>query len=99
MPAKYQPDHSYLRHVRINRVHMFTFLQIICLAVLWVIKMVKAVSIIFPIMVSINRCNAYNTQYIDSIYLPSYSNDVSCRALDYLDVESCLYCNPYYGKY
>ncbi|KAL4217260.1 Sodium bicarbonate cotransporter 3 [Mactra antiquata] len=51
MPAKYQPDLPYLRHVKINRVHLFTVIQIICLAVLWVIKMVKAISIAFPVMV------------------------------------------------
>ncbi|XP_059157993.1 electroneutral sodium bicarbonate exchanger 1-like isoform X2 [Physella acuta] len=50
-PAKYQPDYIYLRHVPIKRVHIFTVIQIICLAVLWVIKSVKSVSIIFPIMV------------------------------------------------
>jgi hypothetical protein len=50
-PAKYQPDYTYLRHVPIKRVHMFTLLQVFCLAVLWVIKTVKAVSIVFPIMV------------------------------------------------
>ncbi|KAL8565473.1 hypothetical protein ACOMHN_049450 [Nucella lapillus] len=50
-PAKYQPDTSYLRHVPIKRVHIFTAIQVVCLAVLWVIKSVKSVSIIFPIMV------------------------------------------------
>ncbi|XP_052812652.1 electrogenic sodium bicarbonate cotransporter 1-like [Mya arenaria] len=51
MPAKYQPDLPYLRHVQINRVHLFTALQIICLAVLWVVKMIKSMSIAFPVMV------------------------------------------------
>ncbi|XP_076459053.1 electroneutral sodium bicarbonate exchanger 1-like isoform X2 [Babylonia areolata] len=51
MPAKYQPDYMYLRHVRTNRVHMFTAIQVFCLAVLWVIKSVKSISIAFPIMV------------------------------------------------
>lgn len=52
MPSKYQPDHMYLRHVPIKRVHLFTFMQIVCLVVLWVIKTIKSVSIVFPIMVS-----------------------------------------------
>ena len=51
-PAKYQPDATYLRHVPIKRVHIFTAIQVVCLIVLWVIKSVKSVSIIFPIMVS-----------------------------------------------
>lgn len=52
MPKKYQPDHMYLRHVPIKRVHLFTFFQIVCLAVLWVVKMIKSISILFPVMVT-----------------------------------------------
>ncbi|XP_071175193.1 electroneutral sodium bicarbonate exchanger 1-like [Mytilus edulis] len=51
MPVKYQPDRMYLRHVRINRVHLFTFFQILCLGILWVIKAIKTISIVFPVMV------------------------------------------------
>ncbi|RUS81962.1 hypothetical protein EGW08_010277 [Elysia chlorotica] len=50
-PAKYQPDTTYLRHVPIKRVHIFTLIQLLCLAILWVIKTVDGVSIVFPIMV------------------------------------------------
>lgn len=53
MPAKYQPDHIYLRHVRINRVHIFTLIQVLCLILLWVIKSIKQLSIVFPILVLI----------------------------------------------
>lgn len=52
MPSKYQPDRLYLRHVRIKRVHLFTLIQVCCLSVLWVIKQVKSISIVFPIMVA-----------------------------------------------
>ncbi|CAB1320011.1 unnamed protein product, partial [Coregonus sp. 'balchen'] len=38
MPSKYQPDFPFLRHVPLRRVHLFTLVQIICLAVLWVLK-------------------------------------------------------------
>jgi hypothetical protein len=51
MPKKYQPDHMYLRHVPIKRVHLFTLFQILSLGVLWVVKMIKSISILFPIMV------------------------------------------------
>ncbi|XP_053386313.1 electrogenic sodium bicarbonate cotransporter 1-like isoform X3 [Mercenaria mercenaria] len=51
MPMKYQPDYTYLRHVRTRRVHFFTFIQVLCLVMLWVIKTIKAISIAFPIMV------------------------------------------------
>ncbi|CAH1786646.1 unnamed protein product [Owenia fusiformis] len=51
MPSKYQPDYAYLRHVDTKRVHIFTIIQVICLALLWVVKSVKKISIIFPLMV------------------------------------------------
>ncbi|XP_025061596.1 anion exchange protein 4 isoform X3 [Alligator sinensis] len=49
MPAKHQPDLIYLRHVPLRRVHLFTFIQMLCLAVLWVLKSTVA-AIIFPVM-------------------------------------------------
>jgi hypothetical protein len=51
MPEKYQPDYVYLRHVRTRRVHMFTFIQLTCLLLLWIIKSIRSISILFPIMV------------------------------------------------
>uniref|UniRef100_A0A3Q2UQZ2 Anion exchange protein n=1 Tax=Fundulus heteroclitus TaxID=8078 RepID=A0A3Q2UQZ2_FUNHE len=50
MPSKHQPDYSYLRHVPLRRVHLFTLIQIICLAVLWVLKS-TFLAIIFPVMI------------------------------------------------
>ncbi|XP_061842009.1 electrogenic sodium bicarbonate cotransporter 4 isoform X2 [Nerophis lumbriciformis] len=50
MPSKHQPDLSYLRHVPLRRVHLFTLVQIICLAVLWILKS-TFLAIIFPIMI------------------------------------------------
>ncbi|NXU57966.1 S4A4 protein, partial [Turnix velox] len=50
MPAKHQPDFAYLRHVPLHRVHLFTLTQLLCLALLWVIKSTMA-AIIFPVMV------------------------------------------------
>ncbi|NXI14744.1 S4A4 protein, partial [Irena cyanogastra] len=50
MPAKHQPDLAYLRHVPLRRVHLFTIIQLLCLALLWVLKSTVA-AIIFPVMV------------------------------------------------
>ncbi|XP_063304739.1 electrogenic sodium bicarbonate cotransporter 4 [Pelobates fuscus] len=50
MPAKHQPDYAYLRHVPLRRVHLFTVVQIVCLAVLWILKSTVA-AIIFPVMI------------------------------------------------
>ena len=50
MPPKHQPDHIYLRHVPLKKVHLFTLIQIVGLALLWIIKSTPA-SLIFPLMV------------------------------------------------
>lgn len=50
MPAKHQPDFAFLRHVPLRRVHLFTLVQITCLAVLWILKSTVA-AIIFPVMI------------------------------------------------
>ncbi|PIK59524.1 sodium bicarbonate cotransporter [Apostichopus japonicus] len=50
MPPKHQPDYTYLRNVGIQRVHLFTFIQLMCLVILWIIKTTIA-ALIFPIMV------------------------------------------------
>ncbi|XP_036883113.2 electrogenic sodium bicarbonate cotransporter 4 isoform X2 [Manis javanica] len=50
MPAKHQPDHAFLRHVPLRRIHLFTLVQMLCLAVLWILKSTVA-AIIFPVMI------------------------------------------------
>lgn len=52
MPAKYQPDFNYLRKVPLKRVHMYTAIQLVCFAILWVVKTNETISISFPLMVS-----------------------------------------------
>ncbi|KAL8603683.1 hypothetical protein ACOMHN_017180 [Nucella lapillus] len=51
MPVKYQPDYIYLRHVPLWRVHLYTFIQVMCLVALWVVKSIKSISIVFPLLV------------------------------------------------
>ncbi|XP_006872469.1 PREDICTED: electrogenic sodium bicarbonate cotransporter 4 [Chrysochloris asiatica] len=50
MPAKHQPDHAFLRHVPLRRIHLFTLVQMLCLALLWILKSTMA-AIIFPVMI------------------------------------------------
>ncbi|XP_076868404.1 anion exchange protein 2b isoform X2 [Brachyhypopomus gauderio] len=47
MPPKYHPDHIYVRKVRTLRMHLFTAVQAVCLAVLWAV-MSTAASLAFP---------------------------------------------------
>ncbi|KAK9308329.1 hypothetical protein QLX08_001751 [Tetragonisca angustula] len=50
MPVKYQPDYMFLRQVPLKRVHLFTTIQLTCLACLWIIKSFSTTSILFPLM-------------------------------------------------
>ncbi|XP_014862700.1 PREDICTED: anion exchange protein 2 isoform X2 [Poecilia mexicana] len=47
MPPKYHPDHTYVRKVRTWRMHLFTCIQMVCLAVLWAVMSTQA-SLAFP---------------------------------------------------
>lgn len=40
MPPKYQPDYSYLRHVPIKKVHLFTFIQVCIFPYTYIEKLV-----------------------------------------------------------
>nr|XP_002736672.2 PREDICTED: anion exchange protein 2-like [Saccoglossus kowalevskii] len=46
-PAKHHPDVRYVRKVRTYRIHLFTLLQLVCLALLWVVKS-TVVALAFP---------------------------------------------------
>ena len=50
IPKKYQPDYVFLKYVPLNRVHLFTFIQLGNLILLWVIKSHPTTSIAFPVM-------------------------------------------------
>jgi len=50
MPVKYQPDIPYLRHVPLKKVHLFTIIQVLCLAILWTVKSIETTAIGFPLM-------------------------------------------------
>ena len=54
MPAKHQPDKPYLRHVKANRIHLFTIIQILSIGGLYAIKNVEAIAITFPVLVRNN---------------------------------------------
>ncbi|KAJ8277030.1 hypothetical protein GJAV_G00070680 [Gymnothorax javanicus] len=47
MPPKYHPDQTYVRKVRTWRMHLFTGIQMVCLAALWAVMSTVA-SLAFP---------------------------------------------------
>lgn len=63
IPPKYQPDHAYLRHVPLLRVHLFTGIQVFYLVCLWVIKSIKEIAIAFPLMVSFHSNTTWKAMF------------------------------------
>ena len=51
MPAKYQPDYPFLKHVNIKRVHIFTIIQVLSTAAMFTVKQIDVIAIGFPILV------------------------------------------------
>ena len=51
IPHKHQPDYVFLKYVPLRRVHMFTFIQLVSLVGLWVIKSNPTTSIAFPVRI------------------------------------------------
>uniref|UniRef100_A0A8C1K9F8 Anion exchange protein n=1 Tax=Cyprinus carpio TaxID=7962 RepID=A0A8C1K9F8_CYPCA len=75
MPAKHQPDLIYLRHVPLRKVHLFTFVQMLCLALLWVLKSTVA-AIVFPVMILALVAVRKALDYIFSQHDLSFLDDV-----------------------
>uniref|UniRef100_A0A7N9ASP7 Anion exchange protein n=1 Tax=Mastacembelus armatus TaxID=205130 RepID=A0A7N9ASP7_9TELE len=75
MPAKHQPDLIYLRHVPLRRIHLFTFIQCLCLALLWILKSTVA-AIIFPVMILALVAVRKAMDYVFSQHDLSYLDDV-----------------------
>ncbi|KAE9551138.1 hypothetical protein FO519_005647 [Halicephalobus sp. NKZ332] len=50
MPVKHQPDYTWLRTVRMKRVHLFTVIQILSIGALFAVKYAKTISMVFPMM-------------------------------------------------
>uniref|UniRef100_A0A669BKP3 Anion exchange protein n=1 Tax=Oreochromis niloticus TaxID=8128 RepID=A0A669BKP3_ORENI len=75
MPAKHQPDLVYLRHVPLRKVHLFTFMQILCLALLWILKSTVA-AIIFPVMILALVAVRKGMDYLFSQHDLSFLDDV-----------------------
>uniref|UniRef100_A0A672GKV9 Anion exchange protein n=1 Tax=Salarias fasciatus TaxID=181472 RepID=A0A672GKV9_SALFA len=75
MPAKHQPDLIYLRHVPQRRIHLFTFIQALCLALLWILKSTVA-AIIFPVMILALVAVRKAMDYVFSQHDLSYLDDV-----------------------
>ncbi|XP_068431002.1 electrogenic sodium bicarbonate cotransporter 1-like isoform X2 [Clinocottus analis] len=75
MPAKHQPDLIYLRHVPQRRIHLFTFIQVLCLALLWILKSTVA-AIVFPVMILALVAVRKAMDYVFSQHDLGYLDDV-----------------------
>lgn len=74
MPVKYHPPEPYVRRVPTWKMHTFTLVQIMALALLWSIKS-SQISLIFPfvliLMVPLRQrlASLYNSREINAVIL------------------------------
>ncbi|XP_055928203.1 anion exchange protein 2-like isoform X2 [Argiope bruennichi] len=50
MPTKHYPDFNFVRKVRTSKMHLYTLIQIFCIAILWVIKMYATIAFPFALL-------------------------------------------------
>lgn len=100
MPEKHQPDYIFLRHVRTIKVHLFTFIQISSLGMLFLIKSNKTTSILFPIMVlalvGIRKVMDYMFTQKELSYLDDIMPEIMKRSKE--DKENGIESNPSLDK-
>ncbi|XP_077169778.1 band 3 anion transport protein isoform X2 [Paroedura picta] len=78
-PPKYHPEEPYVRKVKTWRMHIFTLTQILCLGVLWGVKMSPAsLSLAFILILTVP---------LRRILLPCFFNDLELKCLDADDSE------------
>lgn len=78
-PPKYHPDEAYVRKVRTRRMHIFTVTQIVCLILLWGVKITPA-SLALPFLLIL-------TVPLRHILLPRIFTDTELKCLDADDAE------------
>ncbi|XP_030606890.1 anion exchange protein 2a [Archocentrus centrarchus] len=82
MPPKYHPNHNYVRKVRTLRMHLFTLVQLTCLALLWVV-MATAAALAFPFVLLL-------TIPVRMLLLPRLFTRRELQSLDADDVEPTM---------
>ncbi|KAF5295459.1 hypothetical protein FQR65_LT10447 [Abscondita terminalis] len=65
MPVKHHPEASYVKKVKTAKMHLFTAIQLLCLALLWTVKSTKA-SLVFPFFLLFMVPLRANLKYIFS---------------------------------
>ncbi|GFU39400.1 anion exchange protein 2 [Nephila pilipes] len=50
MPTKHHPDFNFVRKVRTSKMHLYTLIQVFCIAILWVIKMYATIAFPFALL-------------------------------------------------
>ncbi|XP_066119561.1 band 3 anion transport protein isoform X1 [Saccopteryx bilineata] len=79
-PPKYHPDVPYVKRVKTWRMHLFTGIQIVCLAVLWAVKSFQETSLALPFVLIL-------TVPLRRFLLPLLFRNLELQCLDADDVK------------
>ncbi|XP_070249018.1 band 3 anion transport protein [Myotis yumanensis] len=82
-PPKYHPDVPYVKRVKTWRMHLFTFIQIICLAGLWAVKSFPTTSLALPFVLIL-------TVPLRRLLLPLIFRNLELQCLDADDAKPSL---------
>lgn len=83
MPSKYHPPEPYVRRVPTWKMHIFTFTQVLALAILWLVKS-SSVSLVFPfvliLMVPLRQRmeNFFSAREMDAVSERTIFNVTTC---------------------
>lgn len=92
MPSKYHPPEPYVRRVPTWKMHVFTLVQVLALAILWLVKS-SSVSLAFPfvliLMVPLRQRmeNFFTAREMDAVRIKS----------KYLTIRRILICRYIYN--
>mgnify|MGYP002803878986 FL=1 len=90
-PKNY-PQYKYIQKLPTKRVHLYTFVQLICLAILYGLKEIKATSVVFPFFMASLAIVRKGLRYMftpeELELLDSYPDDDEEEALEAPDLEN-----------
>jgi len=89
-PVKHHPTVSYVRKVRTWKMHVYTFIQLIGLAILYTVSYVKSIALAFPFFVLLMLPLRFSLKYLPKISITKKGlvmkgnvfNDAELEALD-----------------
>lgn len=91
MPVKYHPHEAYVRRVPTWKMHCFTFIQILGLAILWTVKS-SSVSLAFPfVLIMLVPLRIHMAKFFTERELNAVRTTIACTNLNEMKKKLMLF--------